>query len=91
MKIDDALIKRVAEIARIDLESKEIKKFKKDFDEILGFFSEIDSIDAKLSEPFSELKNQFRDDVVEKSLSKEEVFKNTKNREGDFFKSPRIK
>jgi len=36
-------------------------------------------------------KNIFREDEIEPSLQKAEIFKNTKNQEGDFFVSPKIK
>jgi|TARA_Y100000310_G_C20678697_1_gene814593 aspartyl-tRNA(Asn)/glutamyl-tRNA(Gln) amidotransferase subunit C len=92
MKINNELVKKVAKISRLDLSEKEISKFKSEFEEVLTHFSEIDKIETDET-VFNSLntKNQFREDFIKSCLSKEAVFQNTKNREGDFFKSPKIK
>jgi aspartyl-tRNA(Asn)/glutamyl-tRNA(Gln) amidotransferase subunit C len=92
MKIDKELIENVAKIARLELSEKEKEIFVKDFKEILGAFSDINSCDTKGIE-FSfqpvELKNMTREDKVEKSLSQEEALSNTELKKDGYFKGPR--
>jgi aspartyl-tRNA(Asn)/glutamyl-tRNA(Gln) amidotransferase subunit C len=92
MKIDEKLIKHVAEIARLDLSKKEINKFIPEFKEILDIFSEIDKVEIK-NDPGNVLttQNKLRSDNVEPSLEKKEVFLNTSHKEESFFKGPKIK
>ena len=92
MKVDKELIEHVAELARLELTEEEKEKFVKDFKEILEAFSVIAKADTKGAKPAFqpvELKDQMREDKVEKSLSQEEALKNTEHKEDGYFKGPR--
>ena len=92
MKIDKKLIEHVASVARLNLSEKEKQKFVKDFKDILESFSTIDKCDTKGVKPSFqpvELKNQMREDKVEKSLSQEEALKNTSLKKDGYFKGPK--
>lgn len=91
--IDEKTVKRVAEIARLDLDEEEIKRFSKELESIVKWFEDIDKIDTKNVEPsFHPIKveNRFREDKVEKGLSNEEVFKNTTHKKDNFFTGPGV-
>ena len=92
MQINEETVKKVAKIARIPLEEQEVRQFAKEFESILSHFSKIEKVKTEnnIISPLS-TKNIFREDEIEPSLQKAEILKNTKNQEGDFFVSPKIK
>jgi len=91
--IDEKTVKRVAEIARLELNEDEIKKFSKELESIVNWFEDVDKIDTKNVEPsFHPVKveDRFREDNAEKSFSKEQAFMNTKNKKDSFFLGPGV-
>ena len=93
MKVDQELIKKVAENARLNLNKKELDEFLPQFKEIIENFSKLDNLDTKNIKPSFqpiELSNVFRDDISKKSLSQEEALINTKHKKNGYFKGPRI-
>jgi aspartyl-tRNA(Asn)/glutamyl-tRNA(Gln) amidotransferase subunit C len=91
MKVDIKLIEHVADLARLNLTDSEKKKLVKELKEVLDAFSALDKIKVKDKASFQpvELKNQVREDLVEKSLSQEEALANTENKKDGYFKGPR--
>ena len=90
MKITEETVERVAKLARLELNSKEKKKFQKDLNDILSAFKTLD--EAPSSEPSFQpipMENVYREDVVEKGLSNEVALSNTKHKEKGFFKGPK--
>ena len=89
---DKETVRKVAEIARLDLTENELEKMSKDLEDILSAFSDIDK--AKSSsikpsfQPF-EMENVLREDKVEKSLPQGEALKNAKHKEKGYFKGPK--
>ncbi len=81
MKIDIEFLKHIAELSRINLNSKELEKFTPQMKTILesvGVLKEVDTTGIqpmKRHLPFSEL----REDVPQKSLSQKEVLQNAKH------------
>lgn len=93
MKVDQELIKKVAENARLNLSKKELDEFLPQFKEIIENFSKLNNLETKNIKPSFqpiELNNVFRDDVSKKSLSQEEALRNTKHKKNGYFKGPRI-
>ncbi|MCX6711507.1 MAG: Asp-tRNA(Asn)/Glu-tRNA(Gln) amidotransferase subunit GatC [Candidatus Woesearchaeota archaeon] len=92
MNIDKDLIKKVAKNAHLNLTESEIKEFLTQLKEILNNFSIINDIntnDIKPSFQPIEIKNIYREDKVEKSLTQEEALANTKHKKDGFFKGPK--
>ena len=88
MEID---IERVARIARLELTTQEKENLKKQLNDILKAFSKIDEVDVSKIDPSFhpiKIKNVMRDDNPEKH--EWDPFSNTKNREGKYFKGPKI-
>jgi aspartyl-tRNA(Asn)/glutamyl-tRNA(Gln) amidotransferase subunit C len=91
--IDKSQVRKVSEIARLELSEQEVKKFTKEFNAILDAFKKLDKIKTKNVEPSFqpiEIKDRVREDRLEECLSQEEALANTKNKEDGFFKGPRI-
>ncbi|MEM4244645.1 MAG: Asp-tRNA(Asn)/Glu-tRNA(Gln) amidotransferase subunit GatC [Candidatus Nanoarchaeia archaeon] len=92
MKVDKELILRVAKNARLSLSAKEVNEFVPQFKEILNYFSILDEVDVKNTEPSFQpirLKNIFRKDSVGKCLSQDEALSNTAHKKDGFFKGPK--
>ncbi len=92
MKVDDALIKRVAANARLNLSGNEIREFIPQFKEIIDYFSKLDEVDTKNTKPSFqpvEVKNALREDKPKPSLTQEEALKNAQNKKDGYFKGPR--
>ncbi|MDO8643036.1 MAG: Asp-tRNA(Asn)/Glu-tRNA(Gln) amidotransferase subunit GatC [Candidatus Woesearchaeota archaeon] len=91
--IDESVIRRVAEIARLNLSPAEVKKFVPEFNEILAAFSKLDMLDVgdtEVSLHAVELRNRMRDDVPKPCLTNEEALAQTIHKKDGSFKGPRI-
>ena len=91
-KISAETVARVARIARLYLSDAETKKFCKDLSDVLLAFKDLNKAQTKNVKPSFQpllVKNVFREDVIEKSISNEEALQNTMHREKKFFKGPR--
>lgn len=92
MKVDRALISRVAEVARLSLTPAEAKELIPQLEEILRAFSKIDTADTKGVKPSFhpvELKSLLRDDKKHRCLSQDEALSNTSHKKDGYFKGPR--
>ncbi len=92
--IDEQTVKRVAEVARLNLTEEEVKGYSKDLTNILETFKELEKVKTDGVEPTFqpiEVKDVLREDIIEPSLSQEEALSNTKkNKEGGNFKAPKV-
>jgi aspartyl-tRNA(Asn)/glutamyl-tRNA(Gln) amidotransferase subunit C len=86
-------VKYVAHLARIGLTEEEIERFTGQLTSILDYVNKLNQVSPENIEPTSHvlpLKNVFRDDKVLQSLSVEDAMKNACEKEGNFFKVPKI-
>ena len=91
-ELNKELAVKLSKLARLKLFEDEINEFLPQLGDILKVFSELDEVEVKGIEPSFqpiELKNVFREDVVEPSLKREEALSNTKHKEKGFFKGPK--
>lgn len=89
--VDVDEVKRVAENSRIEIDEEEAEEFAEEFENILEMFDKLDEIDTEDVDPAFhpiEVETETREDKVEETLDREEVFKNTDNEEDGFFKGP---
>lgn len=92
MELTKETVKKVAQVARLNLTEQEINKFTPQLKEILDAFSKIDEIDTeqtKMSIQPIELKNVLREDKPKECLSVQEALKNTELKKDNYFKGPR--
>lgn len=86
-------IEKVAELARLNLKPEEKEKLRKDLEAILGYVEQLKKIDTQRVEPTSHvlnLENVFRPDVVKSSEVRDETLQHAPQREGKFFKVPKV-
>ncbi len=89
--IDRGLVKRIANVARLELTEDEIEKFTNQLKVILEAFKELDDVDTEGVEPSfhpQELSNVLREDQA--TPWSWDPLDNTEHREGRYFKGPRI-
>jgi len=85
-------VKKISEIARLNLTEEEIKEFSRDLVSILESFSIINRVNTENIKPTFrpiEVINKYREDKIKESLNRIEVMKNIKNKEDFYYKGPK--
>ena len=93
MKITAKEVRYVADLARLELSTEEVKSFTADMNRILDYMDQLNELDTGGVEPTSHvlsLKNVFREDIVGESLTVDEVLANAPRREKGHFVVPKI-
>ena len=93
MKIDKKQVEYVANLARIALDEDEVEKFTGQLSKIIEYVEKLNELDTTGVEPMAHatgLANVFREDVPGESLPPEKALENAPDREGNFFRVPRI-
>ncbi len=91
--IDEAQVRHIALLSRLDCDDAEIKKFSGDLNAILGYVEKLQELDTEDVEPTShalKLRNVFRQDDVRPSLSNDAALANAPEKEAGHFKTPPI-
>jgi len=86
-------VRHVARLAELEFSDGEILKITPQLDKILEHVARVSAVDTDGIQPTShavDIKNVFRDDTVEDSISQEEALKNAPEEENDGFSVPRI-
>ena len=86
-------VRHVARLAELEFSDGEISKITPQLDKILEHVARVSAVDTDGIPPTShvvDMKNVFRDDTVEDSVSQEDTLKNAPEEEDDGFKVPRI-
>jgi aspartyl-tRNA(Asn)/glutamyl-tRNA(Gln) amidotransferase subunit C len=91
--IDLDQVSHVAKLARLGLTQPQLEKLAGQLGNILSYVEKLSGMDTAGVEPMSHalpLKNVLRDDIVQPSLSIEQVLQNAPEAEGRFFKVPKV-
>jgi aspartyl-tRNA(Asn)/glutamyl-tRNA(Gln) amidotransferase subunit C len=92
-KITRAEVEQVARLARLELGEDEKAQLTAQLDAILGYMETLNTLDTRGVEPTTTvipLVSVMRDDVVRPSLDREDALANAPDREGAYFRVPRI-
>ncbi len=93
MKVNDELIDKLANLARLQFNPQEKEDIKKDLQQMIGFIDKLNELDTTGVEPLlhvSENINVLREDEVEGTISREEAFRNAPLHDEQFFKVPKV-
>jgi len=93
MAITKETVEYVANLARIELQTKELDKLAGQLKDIIDFIGKLNEVDIKDIPPTSHilpLKNVLREDVPKISLTSEKVLKNAPLKEVNFFVVPKV-
>lgn len=86
-------IGHLATLARLNLKPDECTKFQEQIGEILAYVDKLSRLNVDGVEPMATalpMINVFRDDTPHKTLSRDDAMQNAPDKEGAFFKVPRI-
>ena len=92
-KIDQTQAKKVAKLSRLELTETEIEEFTGQLSAILDYVEKMNELDTADVDPLAHclpISNVFRADCVKESLGTEKTLENAPQREGEFFKVPKI-
>lgn len=86
-------VEKVAKLARLQLSEAEIEQFTGQLGAILEYVEKMKELDTDNVEPLAHclpVSNVFRADEVKESLGTEKTLTNAPDRDGEFFKVPKI-
>jgi aspartyl-tRNA(Asn)/glutamyl-tRNA(Gln) amidotransferase subunit C len=93
MALDREVVRRMAVLARLELSEEEEAAFAEQLGHILRYFEKLTELDTEKVEPTAHvvpIAEAYRDDVVTNPAAPEELRANAPERDGDFFKVPKI-
>jgi aspartyl-tRNA(Asn)/glutamyl-tRNA(Gln) amidotransferase subunit C len=93
MKITAGEVERVALLARLRLTNEEISQLTRQLDDILEYMDKLNELDTARVEPFThapDTANALRADAVTNQPNPEALLANAPDRDGTFFKVPKI-
>ncbi len=92
-KITPEDVRKVAKLARLDLSEDEIQTYTSQLEKILGYVAELEKVETTnipLTTRAVEVVNVLREDSANLTDVREELLNQAPQREGDFYRVPRI-
>jgi len=92
-QIDDALIDKLANLAKLSFNDAEKDLLKKDLQNMLNFINQINDVDTEGVEPLIHINtrcNNFREDIAQHLNTKAETLSNAPKKNEDFFLVPKV-
>jgi aspartyl-tRNA(Asn)/glutamyl-tRNA(Gln) amidotransferase subunit C len=93
MKIDRTTLEKIAHLARLEIDEKDIPKMMEDMSKMVSFVEKLNEVDTEGVEPLTTMSheiNSLREDEVKDQLSKEAVLKNAPKKDENFFRVPKV-
>ena len=93
MEFDKNSTLKLAKLARLSLNNKQLDSLEKDLTSIVSFIDQLKEINTDKIDPTSNSLNQdlvLRDDIVENKLSNEDLLRNVPDSELGFFVVPKV-
>ncbi len=93
MPIDKSQVKKVAKLSRISVDDNKINSLSKDLDSILTFvekLNELDTKEIKTLKSISDKTLEARNDIVDDGKIKNDILKNSPEKNEDFFIVPKV-
>jgi len=93
MILDAQTIHKIADLARIQIEEKEVETLIPEMNKILSFMEKLNELDTSNVKPLvymNETANVWREDVVKQEISTEDGLKNSAKHNNQFFMVPKI-
>ena len=93
MQVTDALVDKIANLAKLSFNDVEKKEIREDLEKMIGFVDQLNSIEISGTQPLMHMSrevNVLREDVVIGSVTAEEALKNAPDSAGPFFTVPKV-
>ncbi len=92
-KITSDDVRKVAELARLDLPAEKIEAYTDQLEKIISYVAQLEKIDTSNIVPTTravEVVNIMREDHIKQTSVREEILNLSPHREGDFYRVPKI-
>jgi len=93
MSIDKDTVKHISKLARISLNEKKIDSLAKDLTSIMKFIEKLNKINTDKTSPLTSIINatlKFRADEVKDGKIRDQVLKNSPEKNDEFFVVPKV-
>tara|TARA_Y100001960_G_C14153610_1_gene577280 strand:- start:39 stop:326 length:288 start_codon:yes stop_codon:yes gene_type:complete len=93
MSIDLKTVKHISKLSRISLDDKKAEKLASDLNAIFSFIEKLNKLDTSKTEPLTSIAEttlKLRKDEIKSGNIREEVLKNSPNKNKDFFVVPKV-
>lgn len=93
MEVNDAMLDKLAHLARLKFNDSEKAEVKQDLQRMISFVEKLNELDLEKVEPLlhmSEEINVLREDEIKESISREEGLKNAPLHDEQFIKVPKV-
>ena len=93
MSIDLKTVKHISKLSRISLDDKKAEKLASDLNSIFSFIEKLNKLDTSKTEPLTsiaETKLKLRKDEIKSGNIRNEVLKNSPDKNKDFFVVPKV-
>ena len=93
MEVNDEIVDKITNLARLHFTDAEKVVIKKDLQRMIQFVEKLDELDTTGVQPLLHMTdniNLLRDDEVKGSISREEGLKNAPMHDDQFFKVPKV-
>jgi aspartyl-tRNA(Asn)/glutamyl-tRNA(Gln) amidotransferase subunit C len=93
MKIDRALLDKIAHLSRLEFEEKDAEKMMKDMTAIVDWVEKLKEVNTDGVEPLTTMSheiNVLREDEVKPHMSHEDALLNAPKKDADYFRVPKV-
>jgi len=93
MSIDKDTVKHIAKLARISLDEKKINSLSKDLSSIIEFIEKLNELNTEQTAPLTSIIHaslQSRDDDVKDGKIRDQILKNSPEKNEEFFVVPKV-
>ena len=93
MEVNDAMIDKLAHLARLKFDEAEKQEIKTDLQRMIVFVEKLNELDLEGVEPLLHMSgevNVLREDEIKGSVSRSEALKNAPSHDEQFFKVPKV-
>ena len=93
MSIDNSTVKKVAKLAKIEINAEEESTLIKELNNILGWVDELQQVNTNSVEPMLSVFNesmQMREDIAESNFDNSQILDNSPESNSGFFVVPKV-
>lgn len=95
MNVDDALLSKLTQLAKLELDPKRQEQLKGDLKNILAMVEKLKEVDVEGVQPLrylTEVENDLRPDEIAHEIGREQALSNAPDQDetGQFFRVPRV-
>ena len=93
MKIDRALLDKIAHLSRLDFDEKDSEKMMQDMTAIVEWVEKLKEVNTDGVEPLTTMSyeiNSLREDEVREHLSHDRALKNAPKKDDSYFRVPKV-